>query len=208
MTRVHSKADYNELEDEKKRMLKACILLTSIFLLANPTLPQHQHHSRHLKPFFLISGSKIQYVQRPSYFHIQENLDFEQFELACFLSTISTLLLLELQRLLPQSAMHVRGSLVLPCTIIYPPISVDEISNRLCDIRSGPVSLHEAGLEQVQEKGSAEASSSNFDDTQDQNTATSILSRQESMKRKVPDDGFDGDNVRISFLLLLCCSGI
>ena len=91
---------------------------------------------------------------------------------------------------------------------LYDHLSVDEISNRFCDIRSGPVSLHEAGLEQVQEKGSAEASSSNFDDTQDQNTATSILSRQESMKRKVPDDGFDGDNVRISFLLLLCWSGI
>jgi hypothetical protein len=102
--------------------------------------------------------------------------------------------------LLPQSAMHVRGSLVLPCMIIYyPQISVDEMSNRFCDIRSGPVSLHEAGLEQVQERGSAEASSSNF--TQDQNTATPILSIQESIKRKVPDDGFDEDNVRISFLL-------
>lgn len=65
--------------------------------------------------------------------------------------------------------------------------------------RSGPVSLHGDDSEQVEEKASAEASSSNLDDTttpQEQNITTSTLSRQDSLKRKVPDDGFDEDNVR------------
>ena len=49
------------------------------------------------------------------------------------------------------------------------------------------------------------ASSSHLDDTitfRDQDSSTSTLSCQESLKRKVPDDGFDHEaNVRI-FLLL------
>lgn len=68
------------------------------------------------------------------------------------------------------------------------------MSEMLNDGRSGPVSPHEA---QVEEKPSVEASSSNLDDTttcQDQDITPS---KQESLKRKVPDDGFDEANVRI-----------
>lgn len=80
---------------------------------------------------------------------------------------------------------------------------IDEMLNLFYDVRSGPVSPHDAGLEQVQEEASAEPSSSNLDDTNQDITST--LSSQESLKRKIPDDGFDEDNVRIfsSVALLL-----
>ena len=66
-------------------------------------------------------------------------------------------------------------------------------------LRSGPVSP--PSLDQAQGKASAEPSSSNSDDTtsQDRDITSSILSSQESLKRKNPDDGFDEDNVRIFF---------
>jgi hypothetical protein len=82
--------------------------------------------------------------------------------------------------------------------------AMSQMPNQFCDVRSGP------GLERVQEKSSAdsEASSSDLDDiiiSEDQDITTSILSSQESLKRKVPDDGFDEANVRIftSVILLL-----
>jgi hypothetical protein len=92
--------------------------------------------------------------------------------------------------------MLVRGSLALACTIYYSQIRLMRSLTKICDVRSGPVSPHDAGLEQVQEK---EPSSSNLDDTilQNQDTNPSTLSSQESLKRKIPDDGFDEDNVRI-----------
>lgn len=99
----------------------------------------------------------------------------------------------------PQLAMHVPGSLELACTIFYSQIRLMRCLNNFCDVRSGPVSPHGAGLEQVQEEASAESSSSNLVDatSQDQDITSSTLSSQESLKRKVPDDGFDEDNVRI-----------
>lgn len=85
--------------------------------------------------------------------------------------------------------------------------SVDGMPNQFCDVRSGPVSPHDAGLEQVREEASAEPLSSYLDDTtsQDQDITSSTMSSQESLKRKIPDDGFDEDNVRIlsSVTLLL-----
>ncbi|KAF8815429.1 hypothetical protein BYT27DRAFT_7249222 [Phlegmacium glaucopus] len=67
---------------------------------------------------------------------------------------------------------------------------------------SGPVSLHEADLEQLEEKTSSEAPSSDLNDattSQDQNITTSTLSRQDSLKRKVPEDGFDEDNEKLGY---------
>lgn len=122
-------------------------------------------------------------------------------QLPCSLSTTLTLWLLELQHLLLQSVTRARESLALPCTIL--PSNNEKCLINLCDFRSGPVSLHEAGLEK------ANASSSNSDDTttsQDQDTTTSTTpSSQETLKRKLPDDGFDEHKVRIlSFLKLSC----
>ena len=98
----------------------------------------------------------------------------------------------------PQLAMHVRGSLVLACTIYYYfANSVNEMPNQFCDVRSGPISPLSTGLEQVQEETSARPSSSNLTTSQDQDITSSTLSSQESLKRKIPDDGFDEDNVRI-----------
>ena len=74
------------------------------------------------------------------------------------------------------------------------------------DVRSGPISPHDASLEHVQETPSAKPSSSNLDDTtsQDQDiTSSTTLSNPETLKRKNPDDGFDEDNVRGFFF---CCS--
>jgi hypothetical protein len=71
------------------------------------------------------------------------------------------------------------------------------MSEMLNDGRSGPASPHEAGLEQVEEKPSAEASSSNLDDTTTSQDQDTTVSKEESLKRKVPDDGFDEANVRI-----------
>jgi hypothetical protein len=101
----------------------------------------------------------------------------------------------------PQLAMHVRGSLAPPCTIYYNIAnSVDEMPDQSFDVRSEPISPHDSALEQIQREASAEPSSSNLDVTtsQDQDiTSSDTLSSQESLKRKIPDDGFDEDNVRI-----------
>ena len=71
------------------------------------------------------------------------------------------------------------------------------------DVRSGPISPHDASLEHVQETASgAKPSSSNLDDTtsQDQDiTSSTTLSNPETLKRKNPDGGFDEDNVRRFF---------
>jgi hypothetical protein len=66
---------------------------------------------------------------------------------------------------------------------------------------SGPITPHDSGLEQVQEEASAEPSSSNLDDrpSQDQDITSSTLSSQESLKRKIPDDGFDEDNEKLGY---------
>ena len=64
--------------------------------------------------------------------------------------------------------------------------------------RSGPISPHDSALEQVQKEAS---SSSNLDVTTSQDQDITLeSSNQDSLKRKIPDDGFDEDNnVRIFF---------
>lgn len=113
---------------------------------------------------------------------------------------ISTLLLLELQHLPLQSVTHVRRSLALSCTIYFTNQKFQLMEhNRF--FRSGPVSPH------VQEKAlDAKASSSNLGDTttsQFENITASSLSSQGSLKRKVPDDGFDEDKVSTFFFVTL-----
>ena len=64
--------------------------------------------------------------------------------------------------------------------------------------RSGPISPHDSALEQGQKEAS---SSSNLDVTTSQDQDITLeSSNQDSLKRKIPDDGFDEDNnVRIFF---------
>ena len=80
-------------------------------------------------------------------------------------------------------------------------IRLIETPNQFYDVRSGPISSHDSALEQVQKEASAEPSSSNLDVTasQDLDITSSTLSNQDSLKRKIPDDGFDEENVRIFF---------
>lgn len=83
---------------------------------------------------------------------------------------------------------------------LYDPLSSnsdDEVPNQSYDLRSGPVSPHDAGLEQVQKEASSEPSSSNSDVTTSQDQDIITLSNPESLKRKNPDDGFDEDNVSV-----------
>jgi hypothetical protein len=70
--------------------------------------------------------------------------------------------------------------------------------NQLCDVRSGPISPHDFGV-QLHKEASAEPSLSNLDGTtsEDQDiTSSTTPPNPESLKRKNPDDGFDENNVR------------
>lgn len=64
---------------------------------------------------------------------------------------------------------------------------------------SADLSGHEASIEQLQERPSPEASSDGASTSQDENDTASVLSTQESLKRKVPDDGFDEDNENLGY---------
>jgi hypothetical protein len=73
------------------------------------------------------------------------------------------------------------------------------MSYQFRDVRYGPISPYDFGVEQLHKEASAEPSLSNLDSTtsEDQDiTSSTTPPIPESLKRKNPDDGFDENNVR------------